>query len=329
MRAPFKLPLCLFVTLALAIGCSSSAATNAPPTVTVVEPSVASVVAPGAAVQIEYVDSDVTDVALTTIYADRDGDLATTADQYLIEADRADGDGASQSVIWDTTGCQAGTYHVIAVTDDGTNAPVVAEASGMVEVNSPPVVSVAAPAADSEVRAGTMVQVTYVDDDLDDVALTDLYADVDGDLGTTNDRIAIGLAILEQNGAAQSVMWDTTGASSGTYSIFAVTSDSVNPAVTASGSGRVTVINTGNAIELLGDGGYVEFPQALIGDRTTFTIEFWIQPSWPEVVGAPNPWRNSVYSESAVPQGSRHHIQILSEDPTIQGHDRGSLSCEY
>ncbi|MHC5044674.1 MAG: LamG-like jellyroll fold domain-containing protein [Planctomycetota bacterium] len=313
----------------MAVGCSSSGASNAAPTVTVVEPSAASVVAPGTTVQIDYVDSDVGDVALTTIYADRDGDLETTADQFVIAADQPDGDGAPQSVMWDTTGYPSGTYHVIAETDDGVNAPVLAEAGGTVAINAPPTVSVTAPTADGEVRAGATVHVTYVDNDVDDGALTDLYADVDGDPGTAGDRLVIGLAVPEQNGSPQTAMWDTTAVPTGTYHICAVTNDSVNGAVTAVGSGTVTVYNPGNAIELLGDGGYVEFPEALIGDRDTFTIEFWIKPSWPQVTGAPNPWRNSVYSESAVPEGGRHHVQILSEDPTIPGHDRGSLSCEY
>jgi len=80
------------------------------------------------------------------------------------------------------------------------------------------------------------------------------------------------------------------------------------------------------AIELLGDGGNVEFAEALIGDRTTFTFEFWIKPHFPPVPDAPNPLGNIVYSEDAEPEGVRNVFQILNEDPTIPGHELGALA---
>ena len=83
------------------------------------------------------------------------------------------------------------------------------------------------------------------------------------------------------------------------------------------------------AIELLGDGSYIEFVAPLVGDRATFTIEFWIKPSWPPINGANNPWRNAIYIETNLVDGERNFVQILSEDPTVAGHSLGSVSCEY
>ena len=76
----------------------------------------------------------------------------------------------------------------------------------------------------------------------------------------------------------------------------------------------------GLAIELLGDGGNVEFVNALIANRTTFTIEFWIKPVWPPIVGAGVDGRNVFYCESYTEGGAlngatRNFIWIGSDDP--------------
>jgi hypothetical protein len=312
----------------LAAGCGGGGG-NVTPTVSFLEPAVAAVVAPGASVQIEYVDSDPDDIALTTLYADRDGDLATTGDQITIEADRPDRDGAPQSVLWDTTGYAPGTYHVLAVTDDGTGEAVTATASGTLRLDAAPTVTVSGPAADVTVRAGGSIRVDYADDDVDDVAQTTLYADEDGDPATTGDRIAIGTARPEQGGAPQSVDWDTTGTPTGSYFLVAVSDDGYAPAVTSVAPGKVMVYNPGNAIELLGDGGHIAFAEALIGDRSTFTFECWIKPTWPPVDGAPNPFHNILYGETYALDGVRHQIEILSEDPTISGQVLGAVGCIY
>ena len=72
-----------------------------------------------ATIDIDYFYSDPDSTPTTTAYADRDGDLNTTDDQYLIEEDR-DENGGSQTISWDTAGVDPGTYFLILVNDDGT-----------------------------------------------------------------------------------------------------------------------------------------------------------------------------------------------------------------
>jgi hypothetical protein len=221
-------------------GCSSSA-DNADPTISILEPSAPMLSAPGSTLQIDYVDDDSDDMALTSLYADIDGDLATTNDQIAIELDRPDGDGAAQSVMWDTTGVASGAYTILAVTADGSNAPASASAAGVVTINVPPTVSVTGPASDVRAVSGSMVPLDYSDNDPDDSAVTDLFADADGDLTTTNDQFVIATGRPELDGASQIVDWDTTGVPVGSYSILIVVSDGTFSPVQAASAGKVIV----------------------------------------------------------------------------------------
>jgi hypothetical protein len=107
---------------------------NGPPTLSFLRPVVDRLASTGNAFRIDYRDDDGEDVALTSLWADTDGDLATKGDQFEIAVDRAEQGGALQTVEWDTTGVPIGGYAIVAVTDDGTNAPVVVTAPGTVEI---------------------------------------------------------------------------------------------------------------------------------------------------------------------------------------------------
>jgi len=89
----------------------------------------------GGTVQIDYTDNDPDDDAMTSLYADQDGDLMTTGDQVLIAMDRPEMDGTAQSVTWNTAGIPPGIYRIFAVTTDG-HATVTAQAAGRVTVNN-------------------------------------------------------------------------------------------------------------------------------------------------------------------------------------------------
>jgi hypothetical protein len=110
-------------------------------------------------------------------------------------------------------------------------------------VNTAPTVTVAEPQADLDVANGALVQVTYTDDDPDDVATTDVYADLDGNLATTGDQYPLGTGLDEQDGTARTIMWDTAAIPEGAYFIIVVTSDGTNPAVTTVCPGKVNVWN--------------------------------------------------------------------------------------
>ncbi|MHC4973963.1 MAG: NHL repeat-containing protein [Planctomycetota bacterium] len=103
-----------------------------------------------------------------------------------------------------------------------------------------PTVTVTAPAVDVGGEVGTLVQIRYADDDPDSFATTDLFADGDGDLATTQDRIRIATGRPEQGGAAQTLSWNTAGVPPGTYFIVARVSDGTSTAADAA-PGRVTL----------------------------------------------------------------------------------------
>ena len=86
----------------------------------------------GALVRIDWADDDPDSDALTTLLADRDEDLATTADQVII-AVVPEADGAPQRAVWDTTGVPLGSYGIFARTWDFANPPVAAMAPARAE----------------------------------------------------------------------------------------------------------------------------------------------------------------------------------------------------
>jgi hypothetical protein len=95
--------------------------------------------------------------------------------------------------------------------------------------NKAPTLSFTAPPADVDVQAGAQVPITYADDDAEnDPAVTTLYADLDGNLGTAGDQILLDANRPHSSGADQSVMWNTTGVAEGSWWIIAVTNDGQN-----------------------------------------------------------------------------------------------------
>ncbi len=116
--------------------CGGGAA-NAPPTFVFLSPVTDVTSFRGGRVPIRYVATDAEGVARTTLVADRDGDLATEHDQFVIAAERpASGTAASES--WATMGVPAGAYRIVGTTTDAAGATVTAIATALVVVVDPP-----------------------------------------------------------------------------------------------------------------------------------------------------------------------------------------------
>lgn len=134
-----------FAVLLLVAGCGGGAAAVVDPvpapavdpaTVRVTAPALPAFVSRGGAIDITYVDDDPDGLAATTLYADRDGDLTTTADQFVIEADRPELDGAVQTIRWDTTSIPLGRYSVLARMTDPDADPFTGSAAGSVTIEN-------------------------------------------------------------------------------------------------------------------------------------------------------------------------------------------------
>jgi hypothetical protein len=121
------------------------------------------------------------------------------------------------------------------------------------------------------VSRGGVITVEYTDDDSDDVALTRITADSDGDPATIDARDVAATPRSELNGAAQSVTLDLGHAAVGErFSILGTISDKANTPATAVAPGIAEVRNVawakgiggtgddhGNDIATLADGSFV------------------------------------------------------------------------
>jgi len=85
------------VVALLSAGCGSSGtptpAPNTPPTLAFRTPTLDQEGAVGMVVGLMYVANDAEDVAMTSVYADRDGDIATTGDQISIVQNKPEANG--------------------------------------------------------------------------------------------------------------------------------------------------------------------------------------------------------------------------------------------
>jgi hypothetical protein len=95
--------LTVVVLLLIVAGCSGSGNVtpipDASPTIALLEPASDVLMGPGPTVRIEYVDDDEEGICSSCLYADLDGDLATTHDQITLALDRPGGDGTTQTVV--------------------------------------------------------------------------------------------------------------------------------------------------------------------------------------------------------------------------------------
>lgn len=103
---------------------------NSAPTVTIDSPDTVMAHVSGT-VEIRYTDDDPDDDALTSVWADVDGNPDTTGDQFLISV-RPDANGIQQTVQWDTAGVPADTYWIVARSED--SLPGVTEVKGPARV---------------------------------------------------------------------------------------------------------------------------------------------------------------------------------------------------
>ena len=233
----------LFI-VTLLIGCGGSGGTppNQAPTVVVTAPAenVEIGLSQGGSVSITYTDRDPDDEGLTDVFADRDGDLGTTADQVLIEGNRPEMDGTAQTVTWTVTGVAPGNYKILARTRSAGSQAVDA-APGVVTLNAACILTITEPSSDVVVSRGGVVTVEYADDDPDNVALTWISADEDGDPATGGPGDVTLSPRPEMGGVSQVV--GVRLARTGHFSILGTTWDGTNTPTTHTAVGQVDVKN--------------------------------------------------------------------------------------
>lgn len=159
------------------------------------------------------------------VFADVDGDLGTTGDQVLIEAGRPVVKNKTERVFWDTKATPADTYQVLVVFHRASDAKLRVLTKSF-RVNAAPVVVIVSPDTGFVARTGGVLEIRYTDDDPDDIAITRLFADRDGNPVTTADQYPIS-TLPDADGGQRLVRWDTEGIPFGNYRILAESQDTI------------------------------------------------------------------------------------------------------
>ena len=233
-------------------------------------------------VQIRYLETGWGAGATTDLFADRDGNLGTTDDQVVIEAGRPARPGEEQSVAWDVLGAPPGLYRIVGRTTAG-QSKAVGEASGRVLVNAAPTISFLSPATDLTVSRGGSVEIRYVDDDPDDVALSWLSVDPDDLADGQGEAFVIAGLRSEDNGLEHVVRWDTSGVRAGQYALVGDSWDGTNEPATAVAAGRVIVEDVGYArIPVLSSSFLSVYEDCGYAEQSSFTGTVTLRPGTSE-----------------------------------------------
>ncbi|HAS84804.1 MAG TPA: hypothetical protein DCS23_01875, partial [Candidatus Yonathbacteria bacterium] len=138
-------------------------------------------------------------------------------------------------------------------------------------VNTPPTLTVSQPDGTGDtVAVGDLYNITYDLADSDNVVTAAMYYDTDA-VGLNGTAIT-GACATAAEGAGATCSWDTTGMTPGTYYVYGITNDGVNPQVTDYSPGVITINaptpttsisnfvsgEPGNSIVAPGAAGYVD-----------------------------------------------------------------------
>ena len=230
---------------------------NASPTLEILSPATDTCARPGDLVGVTFRADDPDDEALVDLFLDLDGDPGTTGDQIAWGGPFVEADGAEVSVELDTTGVPEGTWFILGRIEDSLNAAAWAVAPGRLSLAAtgcPPAITLLEPAEDFTLKLGETLPVLWAADDPDSVAAVDLFADADGDPGTTEDQHLLQGGLLEQDGATVETLVDfqAAGLGEGLWTILGRVDDGENPPAWDAAPGRVeTVEDLPGSITLL------------------------------------------------------------------------------
>ena len=219
---------------------------NAPPTINLSQPSNNATVCQNDSVLIQWTDSDPDNNAYINLARDTDNDPQNgSGHTWLALTLPEDPDGSGDQYSWDTSGVPEGTYYIWGMIYDAVNPEVYDVAPGNVtiqECNSPPTIDLSLPSADMTVSQGDSVLIQWTDSDPDNNAYINLARDTDNDPQNGSGHTWLALTLPEDpDGSGDQYSWDTSGVPEGTYYIWGMIYDAVNPEVYDVAPGRVAI----------------------------------------------------------------------------------------
>ncbi|HEX9794564.1 MAG TPA: hypothetical protein VGC54_11325 [Planctomycetota bacterium] len=200
-----------------------------------------------------YCAVDRDSVAELKLYLDVDGDFLTVADQFLLDPPGTilENNQILVPISIPVAGYPDGTYHLIGHISDGVFEEICV-APGLVTIHptctTPPALTITNPAFGDTVNVhlGDPFTIEWEAFDPDSVALVYLYMDLDGDPLTLGDQYLVpGSPFLEVDGPDSVTIPDSSvfPGAAGSYTVFGVIDDGVNPPVTAFG-GMINITTT-------------------------------------------------------------------------------------
>jgi flagellar hook assembly protein FlgD len=215
-------------------------------------PTAAATVAQGTPVHIAWTASNLTgESATVTLIAESRADLARTT---LVADVALTGTGGSGTYTWQTN-TASGAYALYARITAGTQTAEVK--SPLITIDAPPKFTFSAPTTDASIDPNATpvnpITISWTASDNNGTARIGLDPDAEhgGDANDTTDRneVYIKELTLPTTDEPNSLAWagtDTSGnvVEPGTYYVFAIATDGVNPNVIVEAAGRITVLDT-------------------------------------------------------------------------------------
>jgi hypothetical protein len=276
-----------------------------PPVLNIDEPDgTGDAVAEGANYSIQYDLADPDDVVTVAFYYDTDSSgLDGTA---ITGACATAAEGTNATCTWDTTGMTAGSYYVYGIADDGT-APQVSDYSpGQIRINDPPTLNVDEPdGASDNVAEGSNYSIQYDLADTDDVVTVAFYYDTDSS-GLDGTAIT-GACATAAEGTDATCTWDTTGVADGTYYVYGIADDGIDPQVSDYSSGQITIDGTAPAdITNLYTGGH----------RDSWILLYWTAPGDDGSSGTATTYDIRYRTDAAITSGNWATATTVTGEPS-------------
>src|SRR3989344_2722575 len=144
------------------------------------------------------------------------------------------------SLSYDDSGLSSGTTYWYRARATNATGDSSYSANSSVTTNAAPTLFISQPDGVSDtVTVGTAYNVTYTLADTDNVVTAAFYYDTNA---TGLDGVAItGACATAAEGTGVTCSWNTTGMTSGSYYVYGITTDQVNPQVCAYSSGMITI----------------------------------------------------------------------------------------